>query len=200
MISKKGGKIHVTSGKLYMYAMWIVVITAGLLCIENYMYGNINSAIFLGFLVFLTGAPLWYAINIVKHKKPSLEVFRKKKFYLELIIVLYGTAMLIYGFFFAPGTVKILMYIFGILGLTGLPKVIKHLMKKTSPYNWIQEHAIGMITTGIAAYTAFLVFGGQNFFGNIFTGYYSIILWTAPGLLGTIANFYYSAKLRDYKK
>lgn len=129
----------------------------------------------------------------------NLDSFRNKKWLLELIIVIYAIAMIIYGLTLSGGTVKILMFIFGTLGLTNLPSLFKHFKKTPSPYNWMQEHAVGMITTGIAAYTAFLVFGGQNFFGNLFPGYYSIILWTAPGLLGTIANFYYSKKLADQK-
>ena len=200
MLSKKGGNIHIASGKLYVYAMWAVVISAAILCIENTLTGSTNSAIFLGFISILTGAPLFYAINILKHKDTTDDAYAKRKFILDVILVCYAIAMLIYGITLDTGTAKILMFIFSILGLTTMPKVVRYLRKKPSPYNWIQEHAIGMITTGIAAYTAFLVFGGSKFFGHWFTGYSSIILWTAPGVIGTIANFYYGNKLATKKR
>jgi hypothetical protein len=101
--------------------------------------------------------------------------------------------MILYNTFVLDGK-HILMYIFGGLGLTVLPEIIRSLKGKSSGRNHIQEHAIGMVTTAIAAYTAFFAFGGREFFGEIFTGNLMIIPWVLPGVLGTIANFYYGRK------
>ena len=194
-LSKKGGDFHVKVGKLYVKAMWVVVITAMLLSIKNVIIGQIPPAIFLGFLAIITASPLWYAIAILDLKKGQSESYKRKLFYFNILIASYAIGMIIYGIQF-EGSMRILMFIFGGLGLTAIPDIMKYLSKKPSRLTWIQEHLVGMFTTGIAAYTAFFVFGGQNFFRGIFTGYWSILPWVAPGILGTIANFYFSNKYK----
>ena len=69
VFTKKGGKLHNKAGKLYVYTMWIVVITAAFLSIINLLQKDYITAAFLGFLTLLTGHPLWYAVAILKHKK-----------------------------------------------------------------------------------------------------------------------------------
>lgn len=193
MLTKKGGRIHKLSGKLYVYAMWVVTLSAMMLCVKNVVIEKYNSALFLGFLSFITAGPLWYGITILKHRNgPSI---RLKKIQLALNIVILGMAvfMILYNTFVLDGR-HILMYIFGGLGLTALPAIIRYSKGKTNGRNHIQEHAIGMVTTAIAGYTAFFAFGGRNFFGEIFTGNLMIIPWVLPGVLGTIANIYCGRK------
>jgi len=197
MFSKKGGNLHVKSGKIYVYAMWIVVITAALLSLKNAVIGNYSSAIFLGFLSLITSGPLWYSIEILKMKKERTQAYKKKFFLFHLTVVITAILMIIYGF--QNPSRNVLMFIFGGLGLTSTPELFRYLKGKKAKLTWIQEHIVGMITTGIAAYTAFLVFGGSQMFVNLFQGNYAIILWTAPGVLGTIANFYYSKKYAPKK-
>ena len=86
------------------------------------------------------------------------------------------------------------MFIFDALGLTSTGDVIRYINNKPSKLNWIQEHLTGMISTGIAAYIAFFVFGGHSFFEGLFAGYLSIIPWVAREVLGDIANYFYSKK------
>ena len=69
VFTKKGGKLHNKAGMLYVYTMWIVVITAVFLSIINLIQNDYITAAFLGFLTLLTGHPLWYAVAILKHKK-----------------------------------------------------------------------------------------------------------------------------------
>jgi len=193
MLSKKGGKLHIKSGKLYVWSMWVVVITAAVLSVKNVIIGEFDAAIFLGFLSLITSGSLWYSIAILKMKKGRTDKYKKKHFVYHLIVVISATLMIVYGIL-SGSNGSILMFIFGGLGLTSTPHLWRYLKKSESKLTWIQEHLVGMITTGIAAYTAFLVFGGQRMFGHIFTGHYAIILWTAPGVLGTIANYYFSKK------
>ncbi len=193
ILTKKGNKLHRLAGKLYVYAMWAVTISAMLLSVKNVLIENYDSALFLGFLSLITAGPLWYGIAILKHRNgPSL---RLKKIQLVLNFMILGMAvfMILYNTIMLSGT-HILMYIFGGLGLTALPEITRYFKGKSNGRNHIQEHAIGMVTTAIAAYTAFFAFGGRAFFGEIFTGNLMIIPWVLPGVLGTIANFYYGRK------
>jgi len=198
MFSKKGSDFHIKTGKWYVRAMWVVVITAALLSIKNVMIKNYDSAIFLGFLSLITSGPLWYGIEILKLKKGRSDSYKRRFFIFHLTVFVSAIAMIIYGLNIESGA-RILMFIFGGLGMTSIPDVYRYLRNKESNRTWIQDHLIGMITTGVAAYTAFLVFGGQRIFAHLFTGNLVIILWTAPGVLGTFANFYYARKFGKKK-
>jgi len=195
MFSKKGGNLHIKSGKLYVIAMWVVVGSAFLLSIKNVIIGQYVPAVFLGFLTLITSGPLWYAIAILDQKKGRTPEYKQKLFIFNLIVVISAIAMIIYGLNI-DGSASILMFIFGGLGLTNIPGVVRYIRKSKNKHTWIQEHIIGMITTGVAAYTAFFVFGGQSFFSNIFDqgSMLAIIPWVTPGVLGTFANVYYSRK------
>ena len=89
------------------------------------------------------------------------------------------------------------MIIFGILGLSSGKDVYFSYKNKSTESNWLKEHITGMLTSAIAAYTAFFVFGGMNFMSHIFTGYLVIIPWTAPGIVGGFLMNYY---LKSYTK
>lgn len=193
MITKKGSKIHILSGKLYVKSMWIVTITAFLLCVKNLILENYNSAIFLGFLTLITAAPLWHGIAILNFKKQPDTPHQNKLFVLNLLTLIFAIFMILYNTLVLQGEF-VLMYIFGVLGLTAAPDVIRRIKNKPNSRNRIQYHAIGMITTAIAAYTAFFAFGGRTFFGKVFTGHLMIIPWVLPGIMGTVGNFYYGKK------
>lgn len=196
ILSKKGGSFHMKTGKLYVIAMWIVTTTAALLSLKNFILGDYIQAVFLGFLSLITSGPLWYAIAVLDQKKGRTPSYKKKLFVFNITVITCAIAMIIYGLSIVNDT-RILMFIFGALGLTSIGEVIKHLRNKPSQMTWIQEHLVGMITTGIAAYTAFFVFGGRTFFAGFFPGYWAIIPWIAPGILGGIGNFLY---IRKYAK
>lgn len=193
MISIKGGTIHIKSGKLYVIAMWIVTITAGLLSIKNVLIGDYVEAVFLGFLSLITSGPLWYAIAVLDQKKGRTPAYKKKLFLFNSIVIIAALGMIVYGLMIDNST-RILMFIFGALGLTNTGDVIRYIRNEPSKLTWIQEHLAGMIATGIAAYTAFFVFGGRTLFDGLFPGYYAIIPWVAPGVLGAIGTFFYTKK------
>ena len=68
---KKGGNLHRSVGKVYVYLMWYVVISAFLLSVENFIEGSYIAAAFLGFLTLATGQPLWSAIAILNNKEST---------------------------------------------------------------------------------------------------------------------------------
>jgi len=198
IISKKGSRSHIKSGKLYVYAMWVVTITAALLCIKNVIIGRVASAIFLGFISLITAKPLWHGISIL-NKTADHERLRKVKTLLNGLIVSWAIFMLWYAQS-EPEKGHVLMYIFSILGFTALPELIRGLKKLPLRRNKIQIHAVEMTSTAIAAYTAFFAFGGREFFGSLLTGNLMIIPWVLPGVLGTFANIYFAKKYSSKKK
>ena len=173
--------------------MWVVVISASLLSIKNIIIGEFVMAAFLGFLAIITANPLWYGIAILKNKKGLSDSYRKKHLAFNTLITLAGVLLFAYGIYLKGEGPAILMLIFGILGMTSGRDVLASYQRKNEKSSWIEEHISGMLVSGIAAYTAFAVFGGSNFFREYLTGYWTIIPWIAPTIVGIII-------IRSYKK
>lgn len=181
---KKGGKGHIITGKLYVIAMWIVVVTAALLSIKNVIIGKYFMAAFLGFISLITANPLWYGMVILK--KDKAESSRKGRILFESIILAYSITLLSTGVYgvWSGNSGNILLFIFGGLGLTALPTILKLRKADVSKTDRIKEHMVGLLTSGIAAYTAFFVFGGYTWMEKILPGMWQVLPWVAPGVLG----------------
>ena len=184
IFTKKGGKAHRLVGKAYVYLMWVVVITAFLLSIENLVQGYYAVAAFLGFLSLISCNPLWYGIAILKHKKALTPGYRNIHLTFNILIFVSGLALLAYGLYLGGKNLGILMIIFGILGLGAGGDILREYRNPQFTANWYKEHYKGMITTAIAAYTAFAAFGGREFFADLLTGYWMILPWVLPTVIG----------------
>ena len=193
VIVKKGGNIHRKVGKLYVFLMWIVVITSIYLSVENFMEGAYQFAAFLGFIAVITANPLWYGIEILKHKKGLPKSYQYQHMAFNTFIVLVSIALLAYGIYLQAKGFGVLMVIFGVLGILSGGDIIKMYKTPEKLSNPIIEHIEGMLISGIAAHTAFAVFGGGNFFQELLTGYWMVLPWVAPGIIGGLL-------IRKYKR
>lgn len=185
--TRKGGINHNKVGRIYMWLMWIVVVTAAILSLKNFYIGQTESAIFLGFLSILTAKPLWHGVAVLNQKKGLSPAFQRNNLLFESFVCATGVALLAYGIYLQGRGGAVLMIIFGILGISGLGDILKELKQPTEKVDWFVEHMKSMLITGIAAYTAFFAFGGRTLLGNIFTGYWMIIPWVAPTVIGIVA-------------
>ena len=200
VFTKKGGEWHNRIGRLYVRLMWFVVISAGLLCVKNIFVSNLNSAIFLGFLTMITAHPIWHGTAILNHKKKQPESFIKMHMGFRASIILAALGLIGYGIYLHfQGEVHPLFFIFGILGASDLPAWIKEIKNPIKNLNWLTEHLSGMIISGIAAYTAFFAFGGRAMLGKILTGYWQILPWVLPTIIGIIAIKYQKKKYEKKK-
>lgn len=188
--TRKGGFNHNRVGRIYMKLMWTVVITAAILSIKNLYFGHIEAAAFLGFLSIITANPLWKGVAILNQKKGISASFQKKDLLFEILIFILGVLLLTYGIYLKGEGGAVLMIIFGFLGVSNLGTITKNIKNPPIKANWFIEHMKSMITTGIAAYTAFFAFGGRTVLGHIFTDYWMIIPWVGPTVLGVFAMRY----------
>lgn len=190
VIAPKGGKTHRLSGKAYAALMWIVVSTAALLSLKNAWIGDYQTAAFLGFISLITANSLWYAVAILKHKHEQQGRFAGLRLAFSATIVLSAAALVAYGIYLNGQGSAVLMFIFAGLGFTELPNLVNRLRAPHQRLPWLKEHIVGICSSGIAAYTAFFVFGGNQFFSAVLPGYWAIVPWVAPGLIGTIGIRY----------
>jgi len=194
IFTKKGGNLHRKIGKLYVYFMWVVVITAGILSIKNIFKGYYEAAALLGFLTIATSNPLWNGITILNLKKGLTKNYRTVYLTLQITLAISGALLIAYGFSLTENAFGILMIIFGFLGLSAIPDIYQKIKKPPQKVNWLYEHLSAMVISGIAAYTAFFAFGGRYFFQNLFTGYFEIIPWISPTIIGVFVIKMYKRK------
>ena len=187
-LTKKGGKTHLVIGRWYVRMMWAVVATAGLMSVYNLSQGHTNKALFLGFLALLTGVPLWYGVVILKCKKVISTRYMIVHMTLNSLLFVSGAALAVYGLYFSGPQTHILMVIFGGIGLIGFKEIRRgRKMFATQNSQWFRQHFKGMIISGLAAHTAFLAFGGQQWMSQFIPKNGQVMLWVSPTIIGLIA-------------
>ncbi len=201
MFTKKGGKNHRKLGQIYVKLMWVVVITSFLLSVKNLYIGRTNVGLFLGFIAFLTANPLWYGIAVLKNKKKLSPSYKRNHFLFQVLVFVLGVSLLTYGIYLGGSGSASLFLIFGILGFTNIVPIVNELRNPQETTNWFKDHYVGMISSAIAAYTAFFVFGASKFLGELLSGNWQVVPWVAPTVVGTFILLYmrkYYEK-RDWK-
>lgn len=186
--AKKGGKTHKKVGIYYVYVMSIVALSALILSIENLFTNRISMGVFLGFLSLLTARPLWLGIESLSSKKSLNKRYKIIHLFTSLLLSVAGIVLIWFGLHSSSSLAPV-MIIFGILGLTALPELIRMYRTDYTTRNkqWLKDHLSNMIIAGIAAHTAFLVFGGQSILPNTSNTPISIMLWVSPSVIGLFA-------------
>jgi uncharacterized membrane protein len=185
--SKKGGKLHVLTGRYYVRAMWAVVTTAALLCVINLFRERFVTAGFLGFLSVLTAYPLWYGIAITRYKKHIPDRILNIRRFLNGLLFFGGIGLITWSFLLKFQGQTMLLLIFGSLGLTSLSATFESREKTRAQSYWITDHINGMVVSGIAAYTAFFAFGGRTIFESFLTDSMAFVPWVLPTIIGVVS-------------
>lgn len=195
---KKGGKGHRVIGRLYVYAMWVVVGTAAMLSIKNLIIGKYFMAVFLGFISLITSNTLWYGMAILRRNAQEQKMFQVTHTVLDGLMSVCGLALLVWGIYLGGNGNALLLIIFGTLGCTVIPSFVRKLRKPYKKEDRIKGHMVGLLTSGIAAYSAFFVFGGYTWMEKILPGMWQVLPWVAPGVVGafgiTLGVKYYRKK------
>ncbi len=138
----------------------------------------------LSILVLATTRQGWLAIR----SKADRSILRTPlHVLLNIGLVIAGASVLLTGILTAE-------WLFGIFGgfeiVVGITQLHYSFKPRLNPQEWWIEHLGGMSGSGIAAYTAFFVFGGSSLMERLFSGIYAdfqLMLWIAPGMVGGLA-------------
>ena len=190
IFTHKGGLNHRRIGNLYVKAMWVVVITALMLSINNLVTGDFIMAAFLGFLSLITAKPLWLGIATLKNKEVYSSTFRAQQIGFNLLLDFTGGLLVLYGFSLGDNSLAIYLKIFGVLGLLTVFDLISCFRNKTNHKQLYATHLQNMCTSAIAAYTAFFAFGASSVLEGSFSSSLTLVFWIAPTVIGTIGIQY----------
>jgi hypothetical protein len=217
--AKKGGKLHIRAGWVYVACMGIVVVTAfsmsGLAftipmvirrisqplegaALNEFLLRQRIFATFLGYLALVTLAPLWQGVFAIRTRKNPSSMRTPFALFINIAMMLGGFAVVVIGIRYSSGPLIGLSPIGPFLAYGNLRYLLRGPQTRMG---WWYEHLVAMIATGIAGYTAFVVFGASRTVHFLQSGPLATFFWVLPTVVGTPAIFiivaYYRRKFKE---
>ena len=218
-IAKKGGRVHVKAGWFYVICMSVVVATAfslsGLafawpLRVRTFAHAlsaeeaarfvrtSREVAFFLAYLGGITLAAGWQGVRVLQTRRAPTTLRSPFTLALNVAVVLAALGCLAMGLLL-HNTVFLVMSPIGFLVSGGN---LSYLLRgPQTKMHWWYEHLSSMIGTGIAGYTAFLVFGGSRLFPALAHTQFHVLFWIMPTIIGVAAisftTAYYKRKFHE---
>jgi len=213
--ASKGGRLHVRVGWFYTICMAIVVATAltmsGMMFAAPLRVGFAHAlspqetvqrsraiAFLLAYLGAVTLAAGWQGINVLRTRSHPQSLRTPFAFGLNAAVILAALGNLALGVY-VRSTIFMAMSVVGFL--VGGKNLSYLLRGSQSRMDWRYQHLRSMIGTGIAGYTAFIVFGGSHLFLPLVRPQYYVLFWILPTAIGSpaiaLTIAYYKRKFRD---
>jgi len=212
IISRKGNQLHRQSGRYYSWCMHLVAASGIFITSLIYLAGGLakpelavaaasnperyqlmlqqNSFLFM--LSLLSWVTIRHA-DLVLKTKTDRSVLKHWTVLAPVLLLLFIAVRS----YFAGGVIQVLVWVFATISLSTTISILRYSFKSQVCANaWLIEHAAAMLASGIAAYTAFSAFGGRALLSGWLAGYWQILPWLLPSLLGVPAIYWYKHKLK----
>jgi len=218
-IAPKGGRTHIRAGWFYVTCMSVVVVTAFVMSglaftiplairqitrplspaeLSDFLRSQRIFAVFLAYLAGVTLASGWQGIWAIETRRQPKTMRTPFSLALNVAVILGGFTVLFLGIKYRSGPLIGLSPIGPLIGAANLRYLLRG---PQSRMHWWYEHLGSMIGTGIAGYTAFIVFGGSRLLPSVARSQLYTIFWVLPTLIGIPAIFatvaYYQRKFRE---
>jgi hypothetical protein len=217
--ASKGGRLHVRVGWFYAICMAIVVATAltmsGLAFAAplrvrhlarvlsadeaaQFIRASREMAFFLAYLGAVTLAAGWQGISVLRTRRDPKALRTPFAWGLNTVVILAALGSLALGIYERSGILMAMSVVGFLVGGGNLSYLLRG---PASRMDWWYQHLSSMIGTGIAGYTAFIVFGGRHLLAPLVQPQYYIVFWILPTVLGSpaiaLTIAYYKRKFRD---
>jgi uncharacterized membrane protein len=203
-LARKGSRLHVGAGKIYVVTMYAVSITAFVASVmvladplgirvpgEDLTPERADAltmrfrtfSLFLLMLSILVLTSLRHGIVALRERmRPGSLAHPSHR---ALILSLGGLALTVGVIGLLNG--QLLLVIFAAIGVTGATGMYRDSRKRSpGPRDLVTAHFNGLIGSGIGAYTAFFAFGGSRLLGDLLPGQWQVIPWVLPAIIGTV--------------
>lgn len=182
--SRKGGLLHRRAGAVYVWAMVVVLATAAILTLIALVRGQWMGAVFLSYLLTITGTSIWMGRRALDFKGDARGYSRGLFLPVGLLNVAAACSAIIVGLrvgqpFIAGVSIIGLLIGFGAIGIWRKPP--------DHPRFWLKEHIGGMIGGGIATHIAFASIGLRQLFPGADTSVITLWPWVGPLIIGFVA-------------
>jgi hypothetical protein len=221
-IAGKGGRTHIRAGWFYVICMSVVVVTAFAMSgltfsiplavrqitrplspaeLAHFLRSQRMFATFLAYLAAVTLASGWQGIWAIETRRQPKTMRTPFGLALNVAVILGGLTVLILGIKYRNAPLIGLSPIGPLIGAGNLHYLLRG---PQSRMHWWYEHLGSMVGTGIAGYTAFLVFGGSRMFPSVARSQLYTLFWVLPSLVGVPAIFvlvaYYQRKFSETRR
>lgn len=185
IIGKKGTKVHRIVGKVFLYAMLTVSVSAFVLSLIHPNYFLFIVGVFTLYLV-ASGTRYLYLKDLVKNQKP-----KPIDWVLTYFMLAFGIIFIIFGTYnlFQKEMFGFVFIVFGAIGLRMVYADFENFNGKSTIENvWLTTHIQRMIAAYIASLTAFLVVNNQIL--------PSLIAWLLPTVIFVPIIIKYTRKFK----
>lgn len=196
---KKGSPRHRAVGKVFLLAMAVIVLTAFPILVQFAVYRQQpRSALFLAYLIALTGNAAWLAWRAVTDKRDWRQMTRRIGWHLSLWpVLLLALTVAAVGL----STREPLMISFCGLGLFAGWRMLRFARRGPQRPNWhLVQHYQSMLGAGIATHVAFLTIGMRPVWAWLRTHttvpalVIELFPWLAPVLVAVLAGLWLNRK------
>lgn len=214
VMARKGSPWHKQAGRWYANAMYVVSLSALIIAImvlmdpmgvkfpdnqftmENAFQvatSQREQSLFLLAISVLVFASVRHGLLSLKAKFNHQLMRAKSHLLLNITLLVVGLSLGVLAF--VDGS--ILFWIFAALCTFASIGNLRYCMT-VSPGKgeWLITHLSSMFGAGIGSYTAFFVFGGNRYLGGFLEGYWRLVPWVAPFIIGTILTAIMTRKYR----
>ena len=212
VLARKGGKSHVSTGKVFSWCMYAVSASALVMCVlvlvdpigvvapardldPDVAYSNAarlrTFAAFLLMLSILVLSSTRHGLQALKlkHDATALSGFGHRMMLATLL-----TTSAIVGYVGVSGG-EVLLMVFAVLGISGSTRMLRDSFRSEwSRGQMFFAHLQGLLGSGIGAYTAVFAFGGSRLLAQLLPGQLQVIPWVLPSVIGIIAIRRYKSR------
>lgn len=210
---RKGGRIHVQAGKVFVRSAYVVLIAAAIALFARLVElslagrgprdepGLFAFIVFLAYLTFVTYVTVRHGMTVLRHKRDPAALRTPLNKALAYGLILSSILVIGYALILSPPN-QLLLYALSPIGVLGGIGNLRYMNSAPpSARAWFYEHLGAMLGAGIAFHTAFAVFGANRLFDIGLTGWVAVIPWIAPAAIGVPAislwTAYYRRKFGD---
>ena len=202
VFARKGQRLHVNAGRVFTWMAYVVIATAIVTAVLRLAFplevtrlpANVSpevrsrvveqSRVFGTFLLYLgivTLAGLHHGLAVLRAHRAGRPLRTATHSALNWLSIGASAVVIGLGIWFRQPILLALSPI-GILG--GVESLKYARRPAPSRMSWWYEHMGGMLGTGVAFHTAFLVFGARQLFGLRGDGLLAVVPWILPTAIG----------------
>ncbi len=215
VLSGKGGRFHMRTGRAFLYAGYVVGGTAVVLAIltaatpftvhpderpalaettPEVLADMRSFAVFLAYLGVITVATVHHGVRAMQTRRRPAAIRTPLHTVLNATAVVSSLVVGVTGVVTAAPPLLALTPLGVLVGGSALRYARRD---PASPMAYWYEHMGAMIGGGIAFHTAFAVFGIRRFVAYDTDGLAGIAPWILPGVVGTIASLLWQRRYRQ---
>lgn len=179
--ASKGGPLHLKAGRLYVRLIYLTALTGAPLAVWLFARAAEpaagRTACFLTYLLTILVMPVYHGVRVARAARTGMPVASPVHTILSLAAIAGGLALCALAIGWREWPYVLLSPVGPVMG-------VRALVYARRGGAWREEHIVAMLMSGIAVYTAVLVFGVGRTLGVQLTGAGIYVPWLLPVVVG----------------